>query len=79
MIWNRLWAACLALAGTGAAAADDLNLSASECQVWERESSFAQSVMHHDPDAFAAHVAEDAVFGAASPQIQRGRLAIRAP
>ena len=74
---GKLWAGCVALAACGvAASAEDLALSAAECQVWERESSFAQSVMHHDPAAFAAHIADGAVFGAASPQTQRGREAI---
>ncbi len=65
--YPTLLALCLALAGLDARA-DDLKLSATECQVWERESSFAQSVARHDAPAFAAHVHEGAVFGAASPQ-----------
>lgn len=74
---KKLLAACLALAGTGVAAGtEELELSATECQVWDRESSFAQSVLHHDAAAFAAHIADGAVFGAASPQTQRGREAI---
>lgn len=77
MISRKPLAALLALAVTGSAVgAENFALSATECQVWERESSFAQSVTHHDAAAFAAHIAEGAVFGAASPQTQRGREAI---
>ena len=32
------------------------------CQVWARETSFAQSVADHDAAAFAAHLHPDAVF-----------------
>lgn len=62
----------LGLAGMRAAAADG-GLSATECEVWARERSFADSVARHDRAAFAEHVYEGAVFGAASPQPQRGR------
>jgi ketosteroid isomerase-like protein len=48
-------------------------MSATECQVWERERTFAQSVANHDKKAFAEHVHEDAVFAAATEHIQRGR------
>lgn len=48
-------------------------LSAAECEVWTRELSFAQSVADHDAAAFAAHLHPGAVFGAKSPQPQRGR------
>ncbi|HJR72863.1 MAG TPA: DUF4440 domain-containing protein [Luteimonas sp.] len=48
-------------------------LSAAECEVWARELSFARSVADHDPVAFAAHLHPGAVFGAKSPQPQRGR------
>ncbi len=51
-------------------------LSADECAVWARELSFAQSVADHDAAAFSAHLHEGAVFGAKSPQPQRGRAAI---
>ncbi|HEX6636466.1 MAG TPA: DUF4440 domain-containing protein [Steroidobacteraceae bacterium] len=77
MNWMR-WIcllAVLALAGRDAAAAD-LRLTAAECEVWEREQSFAGSVARHDEAAFAAHVHEGAVFGAASPQTQSGRDSI---
>jgi len=51
-------------------------LTATECEVWNRERSFADSVDHHDRAAFTEHVHADAVFGAASPNTQRGRDAI---
>jgi ketosteroid isomerase-like protein len=66
----------VAMLGMRAALAADPGLSATECQVWERERSFAQSVVKHDKAAFAEHVYEGAVFGAASPSTQAGRDAI---
>jgi ketosteroid isomerase-like protein len=51
-------------------------LSATECEVWERERTFARSVEDHDRKAFIEHVHANAVFGAASPQTQIGRDAI---
>ena len=51
-------------------------MSASECEVWARELSFAQSVADHDAAAFAEHVDADAAFSAESPQPLRGREAI---
>lgn len=48
-------------------------LSAQECEVWARETGFAKSVDDHDAAAFASHIDEGAVFGAKSPQPQRGR------
>jgi ketosteroid isomerase-like protein len=62
--------------GMRAAIAADAGLSPAECQVWERERSFAQSAMKHDRAAFTGHVHEGAVFGAASPNTQSGRDAI---
>ncbi|HET7809914.1 MAG TPA: nuclear transport factor 2 family protein [Steroidobacteraceae bacterium] len=56
-----------------AASAAEPVMSATECQVWERERSFAQSVANHDKQAFAEHVYEDAVFSAATDHTQRGR------
>jgi ketosteroid isomerase-like protein len=56
-----------------AAFAADPGLSAAECEVWERERSFAQSVDKHDKQAFAEHVHENAVFAAATDHTQRGR------
>jgi len=51
-------------------------LSAAECEVWARETSFARSVAARDPAAFRDHLHEGAVFGAKSPAPQRGRDAI---
>lgn len=50
--------------------------TADECAVWQREQSFARSVANHDAAAFAAHVGENAAFGASSPEPTRGREAI---
>jgi ketosteroid isomerase-like protein len=60
----------------GAAGAAEQGMSAAECEVWERERTFAESAAKHDAAAFAAHVHEAAVFGAASAQTQQGREAI---
>lgn len=54
----------------------DQTFSAEECSVWARERSFADTVEHHDAKAFAEHIHPGAVFGAASPNPQRGRDAI---
>jgi ketosteroid isomerase-like protein len=37
-------------------------MTAAECEVWNRERSFAQSVVDHDTAAFRAHLHEGAVF-----------------
>jgi ketosteroid isomerase-like protein len=50
--------------------------SATECEVWRREFSFAQSVEAHDTAAFAAHVHPGAVFNAGAVDAQRGRSTI---
>lgn len=50
--------------------------TAEECEVWDREMSFARSVAEHDAVAFAAHLAPDAVFAADSPRPTRGREAV---
>ena len=75
---RRLLYMCLALLGApGAFAADaPVRLTATECEVFERERSFAQSVDNHDKKSFIEFVHPDAVFGAASPQTQVGRDAI---
>ena len=52
------------------------SLSAAECAVWARETSFAQSVATHDTTAFAEHLHPQAVFGAKQPRPTRGRDAI---
>ena len=69
---------CLALFGTPAAFAAEPApaLSATECEVWDRERTFAQSVDEHDRKSFLEHVHANAVFGAASPRTQVGRDAI---
>jgi ketosteroid isomerase-like protein len=69
---------CLALACAPAAFAADPTpgLTAAECEVFDRELSFAESVDKHDKKLFAEHLHESAVFGAASPSPQRGRDAI---
>lgn len=47
-----------------------------ECEVWNRERSFAQSIEQRDAAAFAEHIEADAVFQAGTAQPQRGRVAI---
>lgn len=66
----------LPVAGAAAVPASTQQLTAGECAVWQREQSFARSVAEHDAVAFAAHVAENAAFGAGTPQPDRGREAI---
>ena len=51
-------------------------MSAAECEVWNRERSFAQSVEAHDAAAFAEHIREDAVFDAGTNAPTRGRTEI---
>jgi ketosteroid isomerase-like protein len=69
--------ACLLLpVGVAAAPAPTPQFTADECAVWQREQSFARSVAEHDAVAFAAHVAENAAFGAGTLQPDRGRDAI---
>ena len=70
--------ACLALLGAPAAFGADpaAGLTAIECQVFERERTFALSVDNHDRKSFIEHVHANAVFGAASAQTQVGRDAI---
>lgn len=50
--------------------------TAAECEVWQRELSFAKSLADHDAEAFASHIAEQAAFGASQPAPDRGREAI---
>jgi ketosteroid isomerase-like protein len=73
--WKML-AVCLAMSGLRAAAAGEPGLASTECEVWERERTFAESVARHDRAAFAEHLHDNAVFGAASPNTQRGRETI---
>ena len=51
-------------------------MSAAECEVWNRERSFAASVEHHDAAAFADHVHAKAAFDAGSPEPIHGRAAV---
>ncbi|MEO8743087.1 MAG: DUF4440 domain-containing protein [Lysobacteraceae bacterium] len=51
-------------------------MSAAECDVWNRERSFAASVEHHDTAAFADHVQLNAAFDAGSPEPTHGRDAV---
>lgn len=51
-------------------------MTAAECEVWNRERSFAQSIERGDAVAFADHVRPDAVFQAGTPTPQRGRAAV---
>lgn len=51
-------------------------LSADECAVWARESSFATSVSAHDAKAFLEHLHPGAEFGPQRPQPTRGSAAI---
>jgi ketosteroid isomerase-like protein len=47
-----------------------------ECEVWNRERSFANSVENHDAKAFADHVDENAAFGAGTRAPLHGRAAV---
>lgn len=51
-------------------------MSAAECEVWNRERDFAQSIHAHDPDAVAAFVHPEAIFQAGTAQATRGREAM---
>jgi len=51
-------------------------MSAAECEVWNRERTFAASVEHHDAVAFADHVHAQAAFGAGSTAPTHGRDAV---
>ena len=50
--------------------------TATECAVWNRELSFAQSVADHDATAFAEHLLPDATFVGGNGQPTSGRDAI---
>ena len=70
--------ACLApLSGLDANAAPPTHapqaLSASECEVWQRELAFARSVATHDAAAFAELVHPGAAFESGQPVPLRGR------
>jgi len=51
-------------------------MSVGECEVWNRERSFAASVAQHDAKAFADHVHAQAAFNAGSPEPTHGRDAV---
>ena len=51
-------------------------MTAAECEVWLRERSFSKTVEAHDAAAFASHLVQGTVFGAASPRPVRGRDAV---
>lgn len=65
----------LAWAGAASAAATAGPSTAAECQVWQRELSFARSVADHDAAAFAEHLHPQAAFGVGRKPT-RGREAI---
>ena len=47
--------------------------SKAECEVWNREKSFAASVENHDAKAFAAHLDAKAIFVNGDGSFSRGR------
>jgi ketosteroid isomerase-like protein len=53
-------------------------LSPVECEVWNRERSFAKSVENHDARAFADHVDANAAFNAGTRAALHGRAAVLA-
>ena len=55
-----------------------VRLSADECAVWARESSFATSVAQHDARAFAQHLHPGTAFGVKGPRATRGSAAVAA-
>jgi len=52
--------------------------TAAECEVWNRELSFAKAVADHDTAAFAEHLLDDSVFIGGNDQPAAGREAILA-
>jgi ketosteroid isomerase-like protein len=74
--WRPVALGLAMLCVRAALGAEPAGLSATECEVWERERTFAESVDRHDRKSFAEHLHENAVFGAASPNPQRGRDAV---
>ncbi|MGQ0800228.1 MAG: YybH family protein [Pseudomarimonas sp.] len=57
-------------------AAPAAKMTAAECEVWNRERSFAHSIEQGDAVAFAEHIQAEAVFQAGTALPQRGRAAI---
>ncbi|MCI1729216.1 MAG: nuclear transport factor 2 family protein [Chiayiivirga sp.] len=80
------WSMALVFAGSAtlapasgsvpASTAPAATMSVAECEVWNRERSFAQSIERGDAAAFAEHVQVDAVFQAGTAEPQRGRGAV---
>jgi ketosteroid isomerase-like protein len=64
------------IATAAAPAAASARMSAAECEVWNRERSFAKSVESHDAAAFAEHIHQGAVFNAGTREPVRGRAAV---
>jgi ketosteroid isomerase-like protein len=58
------------------AAPPPIRLSAAECEVWERERSFARSVERHDAAAFRAHLHAGAAFIGGPAEPTRGADAV---
>ena len=50
--------------------------TAAECEVWNRELSFAQAVADHDPAAFSKHLLPDSTFIGGNDRPTAGRDAI---
>lgn len=71
-----LAAAAPAFAQTPEATPPAPTFSAEECEVWDRELAFADSVTKHDAKGFNDFLHEGAVFNATSPRPTRGREAI---
>ncbi len=63
----------LGLTVAGPAAA---GLSPAECEVWNREVSFARSLAAHDRESFASHLHPGAIFIGDRGQLSRGREAV---
>ena len=75
-----LFALLLAL-GPGPATASDARVPAAgsdECEVWQRELSFAAAFERRDMQAFAAHLHPGAVFALSTAAPTRGADAVRA-
>lgn len=68
--------ACAQAADNARPAQASAGMSEAECEVWNRELSFSQTVAKHDEAAFTQHVHAGAVFAAGSASPQRGRAAV---
>jgi ketosteroid isomerase-like protein len=65
-------------AETAPATTAPVSMSEAECQVWNREVSFADSVERHDAKAFAEHLHPGAVFLGGANRAKRGSATIAA-